>query len=148
MKTYLLAVLLIGIIITTACHSKPKEADKTAETKTASAADCNSFHNGTYLLKSRFDSTTYTIVRTDSIQTEVNSRTGNIITAKITWDDACQYTLTYTGNGLKGAPKSAPGKVKALVTKIIATTSNYCVFESSTAGVDMKYSDTLWISGK
>ena len=50
---------------------------------TQSQSSCNNFKQGKFKLASHFDNSYSIIERHDTIQTETNSKTGQVVTAKI-----------------------------------------------------------------
>jgi hypothetical protein len=112
----------------------------------AQKADCALFRRGTFTIKSPIDESYTIIVRTDSTQTETNTLSNQQMIARITWTSNCSYELLYlSGITNKGDSIPASMQAKPLRTKILKTTKDYCVFESSMDGIEMKYSDTMRI---
>jgi hypothetical protein len=116
---------------------------------TRSQKSCDDFKNGKFILKSRFDDSYSIINRNDSIQTEINSKTGDIVTAKIRWTSACAYELQYQTQTKNSSDTIVQYlQARPLKTTITKTTKNYCVFESHVDSVDLKYVDTLRVLRK
>lgn len=89
---------------------------------------------------------TFLINRNDSIQTETNSKTGNVSTFTIKWTDTLKYEL-YFLSSTDNLPDSIIKQKKAypLKTSILDIGGNYCVFESKKDDSEFKLLDTLWI---
>lgn len=107
---------------------------------------CESFKNGKFILKSKFDSTTYFITRVDSIQKEENLKTGYITFAEVRWVSSCEYELRYKSDkGLLADSLFKYIQDGVLATKILSFTSEYYIFESRMKGIETRYSDTIWL---
>ncbi len=115
-------------------------------TSTGEKNNCELFHSGKFRIQSKGDSIYWIIDRSDSVQVETNSKTGNKMTAKITWLTPCEYQLTEFTNSDPELNSVSPSyRKEPLLTKILSSSRDYCVFESSKKGIEMKYMDTLWV---
>ncbi|MFL5742662.1 MAG: hypothetical protein ACJ75B_20735 [Flavisolibacter sp.] len=84
--------------------------------------------------------------RNDSIQTETNNITGDVLQARIKWIDDCEYELTDFKEAKDSSDTLKPvWKGKVFSTKILEVHSNYCVYESRMSGVSVRMIDTLKI---
>ncbi|MEO9144303.1 MAG: hypothetical protein ABI237_01980 [Ginsengibacter sp.] len=117
----------------------------TACTSTNKQSDCDNFKNGKFKLASHTDNSYSIIERHDSIQTETNSKTDQMVTAKIRWINPCEYELEYQEQ-TRNTPDTITSFLqnKPLKVKITKATKEYCVFETYFGSVNRKYVDTLW----
>ena len=107
--------------------------------------NCNSFKEGKFKLNSRFDNSFTTIERHNSIQTETNSKTGQVVIAMINWTSSCEYELQYQAQTKNSADTiNSFLQTRPLKTKIIKATKDYCIFEARVDSINLKYVDTLW----
>ena len=108
-------------------------------------SNCNNFKQGRFKLASHFDNSYSIIERHDTMQTETNSKTGQVVTAKITWTNSCEYELQYqTQTRNSNDTINSFLQTRPLKTKIIKASKVYCIFEAHVDNVNLKYIDTLW----
>ena len=103
--------------------------------------ECQDFKTGRFALRSKLDNSISIIERNDSIQTERNTKTGDLVRAKISWTDECVYELTYFDESTDSIEKDLKGR--PLKTEILFKTNNYYVFRSSMEGINLTVVDTL-----
>ena len=105
---------------------------------------CSKYKKGKFKLNSIIDDSYSIITRNDSLQLEVNSKTGATLTARIFWNGPCTYNLHYL-NESTPSNDSLDNFINAGVLKIqiLKATSSYYVFEATMEGVSIKYSDTI-----
>lgn len=106
--------------------------------------DCENFRIGRYTLHSEFDNSVSLIERNDSIQTETNNHSGNILKAKIKWTGKCEYELTYLEETTISTDTIVPFiKSRPLKVIILKTTTEYYIFKATMRDTDKSLVDTL-----
>jgi hypothetical protein len=112
---------------------------------TQNQSNCNNFKQGKFKLSSHFDNSYSIIERHDTIQTETNSKTGQVVTAKVIWTNSCEYELQYQAQTRNSNDTiNSFLKTRPLKTKIIKVGKDYCIFEAHVDNFNLKYTDTLW----
>ena len=114
---------------------------------TLSDFDCTSVHTG-HLYQYKNGTQLYsTIIREDSLQTEINSQTGDTTYWKIRWTDNCTFTTTYL-SGLKAKSEQELDFYRQTVTviKIRTVTQTYFTYDAELKNkyISKKISDTAW----
>ena len=107
-------------------------------------ANCDKFKNGKFYLQAELDHTNYVIDRHDSIQVERNLSNGNINKWKVVWTEPCTYELWY----LPEKPLDSKDSFfmsHAFVNKILSSTDDYYIFESSMEANGYKAIDTIFV---
>ena len=106
--------------------------------------NCTKFRTGKFVSHSADEQ--YTILeRNDTTQIETNKITGHIFKSKIKWTSDCEYELTSIEESKDFSDSLNPiWTGKKITTKIIEARKDYCVYESSMAGVSMRMIDTLY----
>ncbi len=129
----LIFVFVIVFIILSACNSHKK-------------LSCDQFKTGHFTLHSEFDSSMSFIERNDSIQTEINSNSKNIVKAKIKWKGECEYELTYLEQ-TTNSPDTINSFIQSRVLNVIIleATKDYYIFKATMADTDKTLTDTLRI---
>lgn len=86
------------------------------------------------------------IERNDSIQTEINSNSKNIVKAKIKWKGECEYELTYLEQ-TTNSPDTINSFIQSRVLNVIIleATKDYYIFKATMADTDKTLTDTLRI---
>jgi hypothetical protein len=110
--------------------------------------DCNKLKIGQFYYINKKTGIQYTVKRNDSIQTEINGKTGEIKIKKIKWIESCMYELQSpskmsddsTDPNRKIVIESLPAKVS-----ILNYSKDYYVFNSSSGLDKTGYNDTMWI---
>jgi hypothetical protein len=111
-------------------------------------ADCQRFQRGKFILYSEFGGGQSIIQRADSLQIELDNRSGNVIRLRIKWLSDCEYQTTFINQTVDSTSQNwIPTYLQThtLTTKILSTTKDYCLFESSMDGVSKKLVDTLFL---
>jgi hypothetical protein len=110
----------------------------------SSFQDCSAFKNGSFTHRSDLDGTVFFLTRIDSVQIEVNTRTGHEVKSKITWNKDCEYEVLFISQSQVGYDSSLEFmRNRPMKTKILNTGSDYYVFESRIDSFDFRYTDTL-----
>jgi hypothetical protein len=114
-----------------------------------SQVNCSKYKTGSFLLyykaPQRQDDITFTITRNQSIQTEINSKTGEILTYKIHWVDSCTYQLHFQKSSLDQPDADLINRIKfPLTVTLLAGTDDYYVFEAQRE-ISKFRADTMWI---
>ena len=123
---------LIATVLLTSCISATKPTN------------CENFKNGRFEIHSNFDNSISIIDRNDSIQTETDSKTGQVTKARINWTTECEYELFYftptsdTSDKIDSFLQSRP-----LKTIIIKNSEDYYIFKSSMEGIGVTLVDTM-----
>ena len=126
--------ILSVFIFLAACNSSSNEKN----------LDCSKFKTGTFRYLGKQSGHFYIIKRTDSTQTEINTTTGSTTNLKIRWTSPCSYELTYLSR--QSSPTDTMSYLNTdlvLLTEIIDTGKDYCVFSSKAKGMDKTLIDTL-----
>src|SRR5690348_16611410 len=127
-KLYLILPILMLLILS--CKSGDKK-------------NCFRFHNGRFISHEALGQRTI-IDRRDSIQIETNEQTGHVFKSNIRWINDCENQLTdffEKSDSTDSFKPWLPGKI--VTTKLIKTTSEYCIYESKMSDVSMTLPDTL-----
>jgi hypothetical protein len=107
--------------------------------------DCRNFHLGKFITPSSLNQQSV-IIRSETTQTEINSKTGGIIRSKINWLGPCIYQLTDAEISLDSSKNFKPFLPRGTMTvKIMKVEKDYCIYEASFTDVSMKMIDTLKI---
>lgn len=132
-KWILLTISLAGIF---ACN---EHAAKTI--------NCAHFKKGRFSSHSELTGSNYLIERGDSIQTELDGKTGSLVRLSVEWLSDCEYELKFSNITL-GKTDSLPENFKwvTIRTRILATTENYYIYETSDPDNKLpKSTDTMFI---
>ncbi len=111
-----------------------------------SSLDCSRFKNGKFYIYSPVTKDRIIIERKDSIQTETNTKTGNIIKSKIVWTSPCEYNILGVSNN-----KSSQDNIDSFLNiapvyvKIIGSNKDYYIFTATidSANKNLSITDTL-----
>ena len=97
--------------------------------------DCSLVRRGQFELKDNLSGHLFHIERNDSVQREINQKTGFGVILKIDWKDSCEYELIDLGFIINGKDSLAqdldPVPMRVRITKI---TPNYLVCRSVMEG--------------
>jgi hypothetical protein len=107
--------------------------------------DCGMFRTGKFRFYGKESKWEYIIERNDSVQIERNLTNGHITKTRIKWTGDCEYQLTYLGENDATYQNPEIMKSKALKTKILQVTKDYCIFETTMDGSDRVLTDTFWV---
>ncbi len=114
--------------------------------------DCYRFRTGKFLLKRSAGNHQFLITRDSTHQVELDQQTDTATGEQIIWTGDCQYELVktykighYTDTTNKDLRAEADMIVYPVKVKIIASNSDYYVFEAREDGIDFLYRDTLWV---
>ena len=88
------------------------------------AQDCSRIHIGKFKVVDTKTNTTYSIVRDDSTQTEVNSKTGATFVFKLRWINDCSYGLIPKKNVGPDVNPGVPSDMVLLI-KIVEVKKKY-----------------------
>lgn len=125
-------LLLITTSIAISCASANKQTD------------CERFKTGRFELHSKVDNSISIIERNDTIQTETNTKSGNIVKARIKWRANCEYELTYFAQTKNSSDTIVPFvQSRPLKTTILQTGKDYYVFKATMEGTSVTLIDTL-----
>jgi hypothetical protein len=110
--------------------------------------ECTQFKTGAFMyhFKMEQDDVYFSVNRNDSIQMEVNQKTGEFSKLAIKWTDNCSYELkliestVYYPDSIQEIIKKA-----TLKTEIISSTADYYVFKAKSNNSDLVLTDTLWV---
>ena len=109
--------------------------------------DCQNVRNGKYYFQPRNSSKKFLVIRTDSIQKEVEVNSHDTSYWKINWITDCSFTLEF-GNSTKNLTiqeKSFYASRKVVV-KIVTVTKDYYSFKVDFDSISSRsLSDTLWM---
>jgi hypothetical protein len=134
-KLWILSIFVTGLLFHT-CTSKNDN-------------HCSKFKSGNFVYNFRGPQGQFpfTISRNDSIQTEINSRTGDISKFTVRWTSECSYELRLL-ESTANYPDSIMDMRKNMVLKneIVSWTNDYYLFKSKPDNSDFILSDTLWIN--
>jgi len=111
-------------------------------------SSCKQFHIGKFTGTSDFDGAVTVIERSDSLQIETNKNSGSVTKARIHWVSDCEYELNFIEQSNDTAKRSEIHSYiqsHKLITKILSTSKDYYIFESSMEGVKRKLTDTLFV---
>lgn len=111
--------------------------------------DCVRLKTGKYKLNSRTRDNYWIIERQDSVQLEINGKTGDTTLVKITWTAPCGYEMIITKSH-RPATDTFLKRMERLpsVVKILDVTNDYYTFEAKKQGVPISLKDTIWIYHK
>ena len=113
--------------------------------------ECEKFHEGKFLIKSKNGIPGFLLIRNDVMQYETNLVTGDISVFNIDWLDQCEYELHYLYQKKKDsslpAKKIIPDSVRVIPwrTRILKSGKDYYVFEAGKEGINKKLVDTIWV---
>ncbi len=101
---------------------------------------CTEHRTGTFSLKDESLGSDHLIVRTDSIQTETDLKTGAKSKYKVTWVTDCEYEL----NIIEGGPEIMDFyRDKTLIIQIMDTTKDGYRFQGFIKGTDRVVTQVL-----
>ena len=111
-------------------------------------SSCDRFKQGDfrYRLREQNYHTDFLIHRNDSIQTEVDSKSGKTSKLSIKWTGECKYELRLLEttfdfpDSVQRIRKTFPAK-----TEILGLTKDYYIFQTTRDNSDFVLTDTLWI---
>jgi len=106
--------------------------------------ECKYFKKGKFILRAELNNTDYLLERKDSIQVETNLKDGKITKWKVVWTNQCTYELWY----LAIPPLSKRDSffiIHPFVNKILQTTKDYYVFESTMEANRYRMVDTIFV---
>lgn len=134
-RTVLYFLLVIGfVVLSIGCNSKDKP--------------CSRFRRGNYFIRySAFaDSSAFFITRNDSVQTEIDQRTGDYSRLSIEWSRDCAYALRLleTSRTISDNEKMYR-MMMPLQVEILQTTERYYVFSRYRYPDKEKERDTMWV---
>jgi hypothetical protein len=113
--------------------------------------DCRSIKKGTFYFYPQNSQTRFSIVRSDSIQEEINLTTPDTSFWKVSWQNDCMFNIKFIR---KSHPMSDEERnfynSHILSVKVLSVTKDYYTFK---AGVDSiattnPLADTLWIKAR
>jgi hypothetical protein len=110
--------------------------------------DCSQFKTGNFLYHFRGQQGVFffSISRNDSVQTEINQKTGDTTTLAVTWVDKCKYELQIIESTARFSDSIQKiRKSLILRNEIVNWTDKYYVFKSKEDNSDFVLTDTLWI---
>ena len=109
--------------------------------------DCTAIYTGRFFQYKKENQLYSTIVRQDSLQTEINTQTGDTSYWKIRWTDNCTFSCNYI-SGLKSKSKEELDfyNQSTLVFKVKTLNAEYYNYDAELKfkSQSMSFSDTLW----
>jgi hypothetical protein len=108
--------------------------------------DCSSIHTGRFF-SYKNGQLNYTVIRTDSIQREINTNTGDTSNWIIHWTDNCTFTCQYlSGIKFKSEQETDFYKQSMLVFKIKSLDNDFYTYDAVLKyySKSRTYSDTVW----
>lgn len=130
--THTLLACIISLLIFSAFLSPP--------------ADCGKLRNGRFHIYGVENS--YTIVRKDTLQIEINKKTGDTSWWRVKWISPCGYTLRFLAGQEKMESLKAEfyenSRIKVSIRKY---TADYYIYDGQLSYKDMisNSSDTMWL---
>jgi hypothetical protein len=110
--------------------------------------NCSQFRSGNFLyhFRGQQEDIYFSISRNDSIQTEINQRTGDVTKLAIRWTDNCKYELKLI-ESTAIFPDSIQNLRKSISVKneIVSWTNDYYIFKAVREKSDLVLTDTLWL---
>lgn len=111
-------------------------------------SSCDRFKQGNFRYRFRGQNyqTDFLIHRNDSVQTEVDSKSGKASKLSIKWTGECKYELRLLETTFD-FPDSVQRIRKMLPTQteILSSTKDYYIFQTTRDNSDFVLTDTLWI---
>lgn len=112
---------------------------------------CKSLHKGRFYLYDKANAIKYIILRSDTLQKEINIKTGDTSIWKINWTDDCTFTCRYL-SGIKhnSTQEMEYFKNSLLIFKINKIERNYYTYDAEIKynSTSNTFSDTLWLKKK
>ncbi len=122
-------------ILLLSCNTHPKKLD------------CTKFKTGRFVLRLKSNNKifAFTLLRHNSVQTEINELTGDTTKYKIIWIDDCNYELKFLKT-TENLPDSSLRLKKSMTitTSILETKDNYYLFQSKSDKSNYTFEDTIW----
>ena len=110
--------------------------------------DCRIAKTGTFYYHSLKANLRYKLIRTDSLQTEINLATGDSSFYRIKWKDGCTYNLSFirTTRVMSDREKEFVSS-HGLDCRILTVTSSYFIFKAvSVPDIGLgPLTDTIWL---
>ena len=116
-----------------------------------SLIDCSKVHTGKFYFYKNSDQYTSTIIRTDTVQIEINSKTKDTSIWKINWIDNCTFSTKYvSGLRINTQAEADFYRQSIIVFTIKELTDDYYTYsaEFKFNSLSNKYTDTLWRHSK
>jgi len=108
--------------------------------------DCANFKSGKFKYTDS-SSNVVNVIRTNKLQTEINSKTGVVTKLRIHWMDDCSYKLTQIWSNSKEKRKSNRSVTNVKITNVYADRYDYsCACKDSV--FNKKYSGTMFLNNK
>ncbi len=109
--------------------------------------DCSKIRTGTFFQYKNGNQLYSTVIRQDTLQTEINSQTGDTSYWKIHWTDNCTFSCNYI-SGFKSKSKEELDfyNQSTLVFKVKTMNDEYYNYDAELKfkSQSMSFSDTLW----
>jgi hypothetical protein len=110
--------------------------------------DCQKLRNGNFLYRSKIGNEyrSYSIKRKDSLQIEINLKTGDTSIYSVRWTGNCSYNIFFlrSTNPIKDSIRQADKNI-ATRTEILSATDDYYIFSGKSDNHYFTLVDTLWI---
>jgi hypothetical protein len=113
------------------------------------SSNCPGYKTGSFSYHFPLRNTTYFFIlqRNDSLQTEINEKTGDTATYMIRWPEPCTYELQFLyGTELLPDSLLQLKKNTTLSSTITGGTKDYYLFSSTTNLTSAVLQDTIWIN--
>jgi hypothetical protein len=108
---------------------------------------CDKYKNGRFYLYS--PATFYTIIRQDTMQLEIDKKSGDSTWWKVKWVSPCTYLLKFISSTEKMDDRRAEFFTNTLIkVSIVKTTPGYYIYDAQGTWHDIQLpasSDTIWM---
>ena len=108
--------------------------------------DCDKFKTGKFEYHNTFSGANIIITRNDSIQTNVDEKTGSGSKFKIQWIGQCEYKLTFLSFIVNGKDSTVENlKLPSGTSTILKGTKSYYISETKIEREQAIHRDTIWV---
>ena len=112
---------------------------------------CDLFKNGRFHYYSKDSKAHYVVIRKDSLQSEIDTKTGDTSFWKIKWLSNCEFHCSYI-SGTKNRSKEDQDfyEKSTLQFSILQTSTRYYVYDAlfKSGLFTRQFNDTMWVSEK
>lgn len=117
---------------------------------TRNKPSCYLYHNGKFVyhgITKNKSSFMIKIIRNDSLQIEIDSKTNDTGFMKVEWIDSCSYRLKFIKTAFNQPDSMVLFNKKMVITStIIKGTDRYYICKSTYSLLPYSITDTIWIS--
>lgn len=113
--------------------------------------NCGSVKNGTFHFYQNNGQYHSIVMRKDSLQTEINTNTGDTSYWRVAWTSDCNFTIAYiSGSKVKSQQELDFHRQSTLKFSITNTTKDYYTYNAlfTYNNDSKKFSDTMWFHEK